>query len=87
MPGSAEAARAATFGKRADMIVRGELPFNAEPPPSVLASSEITPVDAFYARNHGPIPDVDVDQWQLTVEGADHGFSPALGGGNAVVCR
>lgn len=69
MPGSAEVARAAMFGKRADMIVRGELPFNAEPPPSVLASSEITPVDAFYARNHGPIPDVAVEQWQLTVEG------------------
>ena len=69
MPGSAEVARAAMFGKRADMIVRGELPFNAEPPPSVLAGSEITPVDAFYARNHGPIPDIAVEQWQLTVEG------------------
>ena len=39
-------------GKRDDMIVRGKLPFNAEPPPSVLASREITPVDAFYGHCH-----------------------------------
>ena len=49
---------AAVWGKRDDMIVRGQLPFNAEPPAAVLASSEITPVDAFYARNHGPFPDI-----------------------------
>jgi sulfite oxidase len=61
--------RAAMWGKRNDMIVRGQLPFNAEPPPSVLASSEITAVDAFYARNHGPFPDIAPHQWQLTVDG------------------
>jgi sulfite oxidase len=55
--------------KRDDMIVRTQVPYNAEPPPSVLASSEITPVDAFYARNHGPIPDIAVEHWQLTVDG------------------
>ncbi|MFG1929392.1 sulfite oxidase [Mycobacterium sp. NPDC048908] len=57
------------WNKREDMIVRSQLPYNAEPPPSALASSEITPVDAFYARNHGPFPDIAVDQWQLTVDG------------------
>ena len=57
------------WNKRDDMIVRGEQPYNAEPPPSVLASSEITPLDAFYARNHGPFPDIPVEQWQLTVAG------------------
>ena len=61
--------RAALWGKRDDMIVRGQLPFNAEPPASVLASSEITAVDAFYARNHGPFPDIAPHQWQLTVDG------------------
>ena len=57
------------WGKRDDMIVRGKLPFNAEPPPSVLASREITPVDAFYARNHGPFPDIAPAHWRLTVGG------------------
>ena len=55
------------WDKRDDMIVRAKLPFNAEPPPSVLASSQITPVDAFYARNHGPFPHIAAGQWQLTV--------------------
>ena len=66
---SAISGRAAMWGKRADMIVREESPFNAEPPPSVLAGSEITPVDTFYARNHGPFPDIAPQQWRLTVGG------------------
>ncbi|MCV7125053.1 sulfite oxidase [Mycobacterium lacus] len=59
----------ATWGKRDDMIVRGRVPYNAEPPPAVLASSDITPVSAFYARNHGPIPDIAPRQWRLRVDG------------------
>jgi sulfite oxidase len=51
------------------MIVREELPFNAEPPASVLAASVITPVDTFYARNHGPFPDIAANEWRLTVGG------------------
>jgi sulfite oxidase len=57
------------WGKRDDMTVRGRLPYNAEPPAAVLASSDITPADAFYARNHGPIPDIAPRQWRLTVGG------------------
>jgi sulfite oxidase len=60
---------AAMWGKRADMIVREELPFNAEPPASVLAGSVITPVDAFYARNHGPFPHIAPREWRLMVGG------------------
>ena len=57
------------WNKCDEMIVRGQLPYNAEPPPSVLARSEITAVDAFYARNHGPFPDIPAEQWTLTVDG------------------
>jgi sulfite oxidase len=60
---------AATWGKRDDMIVRGHLPYNAEPPAAVLASSDITPIEAFYARNHGPFPDISPHQWQLSIDG------------------
>jgi sulfite oxidase len=60
---------AAVWGKRDDMIVRGQSPFNAEPPAAVLANSEITPVDGFYARNHGPFPYIAAQQWRLTVGG------------------
>jgi sulfite oxidase len=57
------------WGKRRDMIVRDQSPFNAEPPGSVLAGAEITGVDAFYSRNHGPFPDIARGEWRLTVDG------------------
>ena len=57
------------WGKRRDMTVRGRLPFNAEPPASVLAGAEITALDAFYSRNHGPFPDIAPERWRLTVDG------------------
>lgn len=60
---------AAMWGKRDDMIVRGRLPYNAEPPARVLASNGLTPVDAFYSRNHGVIPDIAAQQWRLSIDG------------------
>ena len=57
------------WGKRGDFIVRDQLPFNAEPPASALAGGEITALDAFYCRNHGPFPDIAPPQWSLTVDG------------------
>ena len=57
------------WGKRSDTIVRGQSPFNAEPPTSVLSDSDITALDAFYCRNHGLFPDIAPEQWRLTVNG------------------
>jgi hypothetical protein len=64
------------WGKRPDMIVRGRVPFNAEPPAAVLADGEITALDAFYSRNHGPFPDIAPEQWRLTstARSAGHGL-------------
>jgi sulfite oxidase len=59
----------ALWGKRAEMVVHSNDPYNAEPPPATLADADITPIDAFYARNHGTIPDIAPAQWQLTVNG------------------
>jgi sulfite oxidase len=57
------------WGKREDMIVRDQSPFNAEPPAAVLAEGGVTALDAFYARNHGAFPDIPVEEWRLTVDG------------------
>lgn len=57
------------WDKRPDTIVHGESPFNAEPTPSALSGRDVTPVDTFYSRNHGPIPDVTKDAWRLDVGG------------------
>ncbi len=57
------------WGKRHDMVVHEQDPYNAEPPPSALAGHPLTPLDAFYSRNHGPIQELDAAAWRLTVDG------------------
>jgi sulfite oxidase len=56
-------------GKRNDMIVHQQEPYNAEPPRAALADRALTPLDAFYSRNHGPIPHIDQETWRVRVEG------------------
>jgi sulfite oxidase len=51
------------------MIVHTRSPFNVEPSGSALACNEITPLDTFYCRNHGPIPEIPVHEWRLEVNG------------------
>ncbi|MER6926354.1 molybdopterin-dependent oxidoreductase, partial [Streptomyces spiralis] len=51
------------------MVVHEREPFNAEPPRIALAGLPETPVDTFYGRNHGPVPDIDAAAWRLRVDG------------------
>ena len=44
-------------------------PLNAETPAHVLCRSPVTPVDAFFVRNHGGVPAIDADAYRLTVGG------------------
>jgi sulfite oxidase len=57
------------YGKRDDMVVYETDPYNAEPSRAALDGLPITPLDVFYGRNHGPIPQVDADTWRLEVGG------------------
>jgi sulfite oxidase len=57
------------WGKRDDMLVHEADPYNAEPPRTALDGRPLTPLDAFYGRNHGPIPQLDPDAWRLRVDG------------------
>ncbi|MEJ7894096.1 MAG: hypothetical protein WKF94_15805 [Solirubrobacteraceae bacterium] len=41
-------------GKRADMIVHDDEPYNAETAAAALADAPLTATDAFYVRGHGP---------------------------------
>jgi len=60
----------AAFGKHPEMVIRQEEPLNAGPPPHLLlGGGDLTPVDLFFVRNHGGIPDVDPAAWWLTIEG------------------
>ena len=51
------------------MVVHGTDPYNAEPAAHALAGRHLTPVDTFYTRNHGPVPDLDPTTWRLRVRG------------------
>jgi sulfite oxidase len=58
------------YGKRADLIVHEQEPFNAETGLSALAEGPLTATDAFYVRGHGAVPEVDPARWRLRVDGA-----------------
>src|SRR3954466_7028245 len=56
------------YGKRDDMVVHTEDPFNAETGLAGLADP-LTATDAFYVRGHGPVPEIDPAAWRLRVHG------------------
>jgi sulfite oxidase len=58
------------YGKRADLIVHEEEPFNAETGLAGLAEGPVTPTDAFYVRGHGAVPTLDGNSYRLRVDGA-----------------
>ncbi|HEX3834993.1 MAG TPA: sulfite oxidase [Solirubrobacteraceae bacterium] len=64
---AAEASRA--LGKRGDMVVHTVDPYNAEPPRAALAAAPLTPLDAFYVRNHGPVPATRTASYRLCIDG------------------
>ena len=45
------------FGKPDDTIVHQEAPLNAEPPRGALAAAAVTPLERFFVRNHGAVPE------------------------------
>ena len=45
-------------------------PFNAEPPGRELTKSFVTPNELFFVRNHGPVPIVHPDSYQLSISGS-----------------
>jgi sulfite oxidase len=56
------------YGKRRDMVVHEEEPFNAETGLAALADP-LTATDAFYVRGHAAVPEIDPDAWRLRVHG------------------
>jgi sulfite oxidase len=57
------------YGKRADLIVHEQEPFNAETGRAALAEAPLTATEAFYVRGHGTVPEVDPAAWRLHVYG------------------
>ena len=57
------------YGKRADLIVHEDEPFNAETGLAALAEGPLTATDAFYVRGHAAVPEIDPAAWRLHVHG------------------
>jgi sulfite oxidase len=58
------------YGKRIDLVVHGDEPFNAETGLAALAEAPMTATDAFYVRGHAAVPVIDPAVWRLRVDGA-----------------
>ncbi|HJS97279.1 MAG TPA: molybdopterin-dependent oxidoreductase, partial [Solirubrobacteraceae bacterium] len=56
------------FGKRDDLVVHQQEPFNAETGVESL-DDPVTETDAFYVRGHGAVPEIDPHVWRLRVGG------------------
>jgi sulfite oxidase len=57
-------------GKDGNLVVLGERPLVAETPESLL-NDEVTPVNRFFIRNNGQIPETarNADAWKITIDG------------------
>ena len=57
-------------GKNEGLVVLGDRPLVAETPESLL-DDDTTPIEKFYIRNNGQIPEEtkDPDKWKITVDG------------------
>ena len=58
------------YGKRVDLVVHEDEPFNAETGLAGLVEGPLTATDAFYVRGHGAVPEIDPAAWRLRVHGA-----------------
>ena len=58
-------------GKHEGLVLLGDRPLVAETPESLL-DDDTTPLDKFYIRNNGQIPDEtkDPDAWKIVIDGA-----------------
>jgi sulfite oxidase len=61
--------RMTRYGKRADMVVHEEEPFNAETGAAALAEGPVTATEAFYVRGHAAVPEIVPEAWRLRVHG------------------
>lgn len=52
-----------------DMNIFTKEPLNCSPAPHRLADHYITPLDLFFVRSHGAVPEIDTDTFRLMVDG------------------
>src|ERR1700726_1694763 len=61
-------AAASTF-QQTELVVHSAHPLNAGIAPELARQEFITPQERFFVRNHGSVPEVDVQDYRLSVTG------------------
>ncbi|CAI7628410.1 unnamed protein product [Penicillium pancosmium] len=61
--------RTVLLEKHPDMLHLLKFPYNGEPPKRLVTSKAITPNPLHFVRNHGGIPIIDKDKWDLSLDG------------------
>ena len=56
------------FDKHENFVVRCENPFNGGAPLNLLTQNHVTPTNLFFVRNHGDVPQVDVNTFRLNIQ-------------------
>lgn len=56
--------------------VHTQKPFNAEAPTVLLDKQFLTPNELFFVRNHLPVPDIDINEYELEISG--HGLKEPI---------
>ncbi|MFN3491526.1 MAG: molybdopterin-dependent oxidoreductase [Anaerolineales bacterium] len=57
-----------SFGKHKNFVVRSENPFNGGAPLNLLTQNHVTPTNLFFVRNHGDVPQVDINSFRLNIQ-------------------
>ncbi|KAF8986132.1 hypothetical protein BGZ46_009243 [Entomortierella lignicola] len=53
---------------QSNLLVHCAEPFNAEPPlPALVNAGQLTPIDLFFKRNHGPIPNINPEDHKIYI--------------------
>ena len=55
--------------KHPDMLHLLQFPYNGEPPKRLVTSMAVTPNPLHFVRNHGGIPRIEKDKWNLKLDG------------------
>jgi sulfite oxidase len=55
--------------KHPDMLHLLQFPYNGEPPKRLVTAETITPNNLHFIRNHGGIPNIKPDKWELKING------------------
>lgn len=66
------------FDKHEQFVIKNQTPFNGGAPLNLLTQNHITPTNLFFVRNHGDVPQVDINSYRLNIHNKNKNISLSL---------